>query len=81
MFRSRGRVFRECSELFNETSWFAVFDRPERQPRGYDPLVDTLTEDEFRKRMANIRDTIAKCAATMPTHREFIAKNCEAAKG
>jgi len=81
LFRERGRVFRECSEFFNETSWFAILIGQHVQPRGYDPLVDTLTEDEFRKRMANIRDTIAKCAATMPTHREFIAKNCEAMKG
>ena len=67
--------------MFNETSWFAVLIGQGVHPGGYDPLVDTLTEDEFRKRMANIRDTIAKCATTMPSHREFIAKNCEAAKG
>ncbi len=78
LFRERGRVFRECSEFFNETSWFAVMIGQNVWPRAYDPLVDTLSEDELRRRLADIRDTILKCATTMPTHRDFIARHCEA---
>ena len=51
------------------------------RPASYDPLVDILPEAEFRRRLAHIRETIGKCAATMPSHREFIERNCAATPG
>ncbi|MEJ0086257.1 MAG: tryptophan halogenase family protein [Pseudomonadota bacterium] len=81
LFRERGRVFRENEELFTDTSWFAVMVGQNVQPRSYDPLVDVLTEDELRKRLSHIKATIGKSVDTMPTHREFIARNCAAAPG
>ncbi|HET9864127.1 MAG TPA: tryptophan halogenase family protein [Steroidobacteraceae bacterium] len=78
IFRDRGRIFREQDELFNDTSWFAVLVGQDVRPRGYDPLVDVLGDDELRRRMAHIREIIAKSAEAMPTHREFIERNCKA---
>jgi tryptophan 7-halogenase len=78
LFRERGRIFLESNELFKDNSWFAVLTGQDIQPRGYDPLVDALTDDELRRRLAHIRETIAKCVATMPDHREFIARHCAA---
>jgi tryptophan halogenase len=78
IFLDRGRIFRENDELFNDTSWFAVMVGQNLRPRGYDPLVDVLTDDDLRSRMAHIKETIMKSAATMPSHREFIEKNCKA---
>ena len=34
IFRSRGRIFRESDELFNDTSWFAVFVGQNVQPES-----------------------------------------------
>jgi tryptophan 7-halogenase len=81
MFRERGRIFRENNELFTETSWFAVMIGQGLRPRGYDPLVDLLTDDELSRRLAHIKDTIGKCVNTMPLHREFIARHCAATPG
>ena len=78
LFRERGRVFREFGEFFNDTSWVAVMIGQDLLPEAYDPLVDTLSDEELRRRMADIRETIARCANTMPTHREFIARHCAA---
>jgi tryptophan halogenase len=78
LFRSRGRVFRENEELFNDTSWFAVLIGQNIQPRSYDPMVDVLDVDETRRRLQQIRSAISKSAQAMPTHREFIAKHCAA---
>lgn len=78
LFRARGRIFRENNELFNDTSWFAVMIGQNVNPRSYDPLVDVLSDDELRRRMTHIRDTIARSSEVMPTHREFIAQHCAA---
>jgi tryptophan halogenase len=79
VFRSRGRIFREADELFNDTSWFAVLIGQNVQPRTYDPLVDVLDADETRRRLLQIRTAIANSAAAMPEHGEFIRKHCAAA--
>jgi tryptophan halogenase len=78
LFESHGRIFRENEELFNDTSWFAVMIGQGLAPRGYDPLVDVFDMNEIRKRLASIRNSIAKSAEVMPLHRDFIAQNCAA---
>jgi tryptophan halogenase len=78
IFRSHGRIFRENDELFNDTSWFAVMIGQNIRPRGYDPLVDVLSEDETRRRLAEVRSVIANSVNVMPGHREFIAQHCAA---
>jgi tryptophan halogenase len=78
IFRDHGRVFRENNELFNDTSWFAVMVGQNVPTQSYDPLVDALTEDEIRQRMQSIHRAVANSADQMPTHEEFIARNCAA---
>jgi tryptophan halogenase len=78
LFRSRGRIFRENEELFNDTSWFAVMVGQGLQSRGHDPLVDVMPLEELRSRMAHIRKVIATCTEHMPPHWDFIAQHCAA---
>jgi tryptophan halogenase len=78
LFRARGRIFRESDELFNDTSWFAVFVGQNVRPRSCDPLVDVLELDEIRRRLQHIRTVIANSANAMPGHREFIQAHCTA---
>lgn len=78
MFQSRGRIFREHEELFNDTSWFAVMNGQGMTSRSYDPVADLMTDDEVRARLFNIKETILKSAAMMPSHADFITKTCAA---
>ena len=78
LFESRGRVFRENEELFNDTSWFAVMIGQGLKPRGHDPMADIMPLDELRARMSHIKSVIAKCAETMPNHRDYIDRHCAA---
>ncbi|OYX91992.1 MAG: hypothetical protein B7Y78_11115 [Caulobacter sp. 35-67-4] len=78
VFESYGRIFRENEELFNDTSWFAVMVGQGIVPKGYDPMVDVMSDDELRRRMAEIRSVIAKSAEVMPGHMAFIRANCDA---
>ncbi len=68
LFRSRGRIFRQDTELFTDTSWFAVFIGQGIVPRGYDPLCDALSDEESRRRVLQVRSVIANCAGAMPKH-------------
>jgi tryptophan 7-halogenase len=78
LFESRGRIFRENEELFNDTSWFAVMVGQGLRPRGHDPMADVMPLDELRDRFAHIKSVIAKSVDVMPTHREFIREHCAA---
>ncbi|WGM48323.1 Flavin-dependent tryptophan halogenase RebH [Brevundimonas sp. NIBR10] len=78
IFRSRGRVFRENEELFNDTSWFAVMIGQNVAPASYDPVADVLTVDETRRRLAQTAEAIRNSADYMPAHAAFIAEHCAA---
>lgn len=74
LFRARGRIFRENSELFAEASWFAVLYNQGIIPRRYDPVVDAVPDDELKNVMHYIRAEVARAVARMPTHSAYIAR-------
>jgi tryptophan halogenase len=78
IFRSRGRVFRENEELFNDTSWFAVMIGQNIQPAAYDPVADVLSVEETRRRLRQTAEAIRNSADYMPTHMDFVQQHCAA---
>jgi tryptophan halogenase len=48
------------------------------RPRGYDPTVDILDPQTVRTGLGDIRMTVRKCVETMPSHQDFIDRNCRA---
>jgi tryptophan halogenase len=78
LFRSHGRIFREWEELFVEESWLQVMLGQGIQPEDYDPLVDQRPDDEVLRYLGDIENVIGKCVGVMPSHKEFILKNCAA---
>lgn len=78
LYRSNGRVFKEGSELFAEASWLQVMHGQGIRAQGYHPLVDLRSEEEIAAFLANVKNVIKKCVDVMPTHAEYIAKNCAA---
>jgi tryptophan halogenase len=79
LYRSKGRIFRENEELFNDTSWMAVLVGQGVRAGGYDPVAEVLSVEETRARLANIRQVISNSADHMPPHAEFIRTHCAAA--
>ncbi len=78
LYQANGRIYRQDSELFNETSWLAVMHGQGIRPRGYHPLVDALAEQEVERRLMHIKQVIDNSVNVLPTHAEFIAKHCAA---
>jgi tryptophan 7-halogenase len=79
LWRELGRFNREHDELFTESSWSQVFLGQNVMPKHYHPLVDLEPEAGIAKMLAGVQEVLANAADAMPTHEEFIAKNCAAA--
>ena len=79
IFASRGRIFRENEELFNDTSWFAVLTGQNVRPNGFDPVAAALSVEETRIRLQQTADAIRNSADYMPSHGDFIRDHCQAA--
>ena len=78
LFRGYGRIVREENELFTVQSWLFLLVGQEVRPAAYDPLADTLTADQVKRTLSDIRGVVARCAAKMPSHEAFIAQHCAA---
>lgn len=78
LIESRGRFFKYDDELFNITSWMAVAIGQGYTPKGYNPMVDSLSDDNIKRSLSNIRAAINKAVEAMPTQQTFIDKFCKA---
>jgi len=78
LFRSHGRVHREGNELFTKVSWLQVMHGQRIHPKAYHPLTDLLSEEEIQNYLEEVEGVIKACVNVMPTHADFIAKNCAA---
>lgn len=79
-FKKNGRIFRTNNEMFNDLSWLEVMHGQGIRPSAYHPLVDLLSDDEIEKRLSSVKAVINRSVEIMPTHEQFIAENCAAAK-
>lgn len=80
LWHGRARVSQEPGELFTSHSWIAVLSGQEPPPRGFDPLTETLPTENAGRFLRHLHDVVAKTAAAMPDHADFIARNCAAAR-
>jgi tryptophan halogenase len=76
LFRGYGRILPEDTDLFPAQSWLNLYTSQGITPRRHDPLADTLDPAVVAATLENIKNVVSECARAMPTHQEFIAKNC-----
>ncbi|WP_294261879.1 tryptophan halogenase family protein [uncultured Sphingomonas sp.] len=74
-FRRHGRLVAREMDLFAPPSWLAVHIGQLNFPDGLDPLLDHRSVDA-RGWLAKLRAAMAAEAARVPTHAEFIERNC-----
>ncbi|WP_413624851.1 tryptophan halogenase family protein [Luteibacter sp. Lutesp34] len=78
LFRHSGRFFRNADEMFGAVSWVQVMIGQGIMPHGYDPLVDQMPEQDLPKFLASVRDVVSRNVDLMPTHQQFIDRECRA---
>ncbi|HZD51743.1 MAG TPA: tryptophan halogenase family protein [Woeseiaceae bacterium] len=79
LFRSRGKVARHDGQLFSDTSWVAVMLGQGVKPQHWDPLADVMPFDELERQAGKLRGQLHQAVGRMPSHAEFIERNCKAA--
>jgi len=77
-FCASGRIFEEPNDVFGTASWLAVMYGQGLRPEASNPLIAKLDPARIDSIMRKIGSTIDNAANQMPTHREFIEKNCQA---
>jgi tryptophan halogenase len=78
LFRETGRVFREQNELFHEVGWMQVMIGQNLVPARYDHMADAMPQAQLEEFMANLKTIMAGAVGRLPSHAEFIARNCAA---
>ena len=73
-----GRFFKYDAELFDRTSWLAVAAGQGFAPKGYNPLVEGLSDRNIEQSLGNMRSVLRKAADAMPLHKLFIERFCKA---
>ena len=81
IFRARGEVMARQEELFKETSWYSVLVGQGLEPRAYHPVADSVSQDELRLRLTQVRTGIQNRVNSMPEHKAFIQKHCASPSG
>lgn len=75
LFEKTGRVFREGSELFDD-SWQQVMIGQGLIPQSYHPIVDTMSRQELETLLNSIKQGIEKTVAKLPPHQDYITRFC-----
>jgi tryptophan halogenase len=80
LFGANGRIHQTQGELFGESSWLQVMFGQHIKPMGYHPLVDNTAVDAIAKMMANVKMVTQSAVQQMPSHQDYIARQCKAAQ-
>ncbi|GGW78147.1 tryptophan halogenase family protein [Alteromonas halophila] len=75
LFTKSGRVFREGSELFDD-SWQQVMIGQGLMPGSYHPIVDTMSRQELEILLGQIREQIDRTVDKLPPHQDYLNRFC-----
>jgi tryptophan halogenase len=78
LFRKTGRIERRANDLFAEPSWLQVLIGQGIRPESYHALARDLSDEDLDGFLGNVSTIIAKAVDQMPSHEDFIARNCRA---
>ena len=77
-FKVAGGLKPGAEELFQPTSWYAVFDGMGIMPAGYNPTVDALDYKKLKMSLTAGKNAIVEVVKKQPSHDEFLQKYCPA---
>jgi tryptophan 7-halogenase len=78
MFRDRAHAWRADSELFQLDSWVQVMLGQGITPANYHHMTEGMSDADLARFLENIRTTIGRAVAGMPSHQQFLDHYCRA---
>jgi tryptophan 7-halogenase len=81
LFRESGRVFRTAGELFAENSWTQVMLGQGLWPRQHHPVAHLMGDTELSAFLGDIRASVDRAVAAMPSHQAYVERYCGVAAG
>ncbi|MBA4164516.1 MAG: tryptophan halogenase [Erythrobacter sp.] len=78
LFAASGRIGRDVDDLFRDASWAQVMLGQGILPADYNPMADQMSDEQLAQFMGDLRKLIEKAVAGLPTHDDYIARNCAA---
>jgi tryptophan halogenase len=80
LFAANGVIYRDQEDLFTESSWLQVMLGQGVEPRGHHPMADQLSDNELSGFLTDLHGVITRAVRMMPSHEDYIAANCSAAR-
>jgi tryptophan 7-halogenase len=68
LYRQTGRIRTKAGELFNDLSWFYIFEGMGVRPLSYDPLMDVVPSAELREIFDKIAELTRSAATQSASH-------------
>ncbi|MEL6876582.1 MAG: tryptophan halogenase family protein [Pseudomonadota bacterium] len=78
LFASTGRLGRDIDDLFRDASWVQVMLGQGILPQSYDPMADAISDQQLSEFLGNLRTIIERSVNGLPSHADYIARNCAA---
>ncbi|MFV3129006.1 tryptophan halogenase family protein [Niveispirillum sp. KHB5.9] len=78
MWKRRGHIIRYRWEMFQPSSWLAIYNGFGILPDGYDPALDGYDVAGLSRALGGMRNAIAQAVKDCPTHSEFIERYAKA---
>lgn len=75
-FRDTGRINQDELDFFRTNSWLAMFAGFEINSHYYHPAVDEFDETMLEEELGRIARSIQQAVSGLPSHNEFIGRNC-----
>ena len=79
IFRETGHIFRNASELFDD-SWQQVMIGQGLTPERYHSLLDTMSEREITDFLRHIKSNVDRTVAGLPDHTSYLASFLSASR-
>lgn len=76
LFKETGRIFTNEGELFRVDSWAQVMLGQGVYPDQYHQIAAIMKQHELEKFLGDIRQTIDKAVAGLPSHQAFLDQYC-----
>lgn len=80
LFEESGRLYHEQEDLFTDSSWLQVMLGQGLTPRSHHPVADAMGKAQLDQFLGDIRQIVTGAAAQLPSHADFIAQHCPAAR-